>query len=57
MNGYQHGLFSMVYKIFTKKIFGGTIQNENISNKELAKELHTPILLEKLIKQNYTHLL
>ena len=47
----------MVYKIFAKKTFGGTVQTKNISNKELAKELHTPILLEKLIKQNYIHLL
>ena len=47
----------MVYKIFAKKTFGGTVQNKNISNKELAKEIQTPILLEKLVKQNYTHLL
>ena len=49
--------FQWFIKFLVKKTFGGTVQNENISNKELAKELHTPILLEKLIKQNYTHLL
>ena len=50
----------MVYKSFHKKIFGGAatlarsetlatrnksaIKNENISNKELAEELHKPII-------------
>ena len=33
---YQWGLASMVYKSFS----GGTIKDEIISNKELAKELH-----------------
>ena len=37
--GYQRGLASMVYNIFDKKTSGGTFKNENISNKELAKEL------------------
>ena len=39
-DGYQHGLASMVYKFFDKKTFGSGIKNENISNKELAEELH-----------------
>ena len=30
----------MVYKFFDKKTSGGTVKNEIISNKELAKELH-----------------
>ena len=30
----------MVYKFFDKKASGSGIKNENISNKELAKELH-----------------
>ena len=34
----------MVYKFFDKKIFGSGIKNENISNKELAEELHEPII-------------
>ena len=33
----------MVYKFFDKKTSGGTVKNENISNKELAKELRKPI--------------
>ena len=43
-DGYQRGLASMVYKFFDKKASGGTFKNENISNKELAKELHKPII-------------
>ena len=43
-DGYQHGLASMVYRFFYKKTSGGTIKNENISNKELAEELHKPII-------------
>ena len=43
-DGYQRGLASMVYKYFDKKISGGTIKNVNISNKELAEELHKPII-------------
>ena len=43
-DGYQRGLASMVYKFFDKKNSGGTGKNENISNKELAKELHKPII-------------
>ena len=33
-DGYQRGLALMVYKFFDKKTFGGTVKNENISNKE-----------------------
>ena len=33
----------MVYKFFDKKTSDGANENENISNKELAKELHKPI--------------
>ena len=41
---YQKGLASMVYKSFDKKTAGGAVKNENISNKELAEELHRPII-------------
>ena len=41
-DGYQHGIASMVYKFFDKKLSG--IKNENISSKELAEELHKPII-------------
>ena len=34
----------MVYKFFDKKTLGRTVKNENISNKELAEELHKPII-------------
>ena len=34
----------MYYKFFDKKTSGSGIKNENISNKELAKELYKPII-------------
>ena len=43
-DGYHHGLASMVYNFFDKKTSGGAVKNEIISNIELAKELHKPIL-------------
>ena len=39
-DGYQRGLALMAYKFFDKKNFGSGIKNEDILNKELAKELH-----------------
>ena len=33
----------MVNILFDIKTFGGVIKNENMSNKELAEELHKPI--------------
>ena len=35
---------SMVYKFFDKKTSGSGIKNENISNKQLAEELHKPVI-------------
>ena len=32
----------MVYNFFDKQTSGGIVKNENISNKELAEELHKP---------------
>ena len=43
-DGYQHGLASMVYKCFGKKKSGGAIKNDIISNRELAEQLHKPII-------------
>ena len=43
-DGYLRGLASMVAKFFDKKTSGRGIKNENISNKELAEELHKPII-------------
>ena len=43
-DGYQRGLASMVYGFFDKKFSGSGIKYENISNKQLAEELHKPII-------------
>ena len=43
-DGYQRGVASMVYKLLIKKTSGSGIKNENILNKELAEELHKPII-------------
>ena len=43
-DGYQRSLASMVYKYFDKKTSGGAVKNENMSNKELAEELHKPVI-------------
>ena len=37
----------MVYQFFDKKTFGGTVKNEIISKKELAEELHKPIIKKR----------
>ena len=54
-DGYRRRLASMVYKFFDKKFSGSGIKNENIY-KELAEELHKPIL-RKFNKKKYIHLL
>ena len=43
-DGYQRGLASIVYKLFDKRLSDSGIKNENISSKELAEELHKPII-------------
>ena len=43
-DGYQRALASIVYKYLDKKSSGRSIKNENISDKELRKELHKPII-------------
>ena len=55
-DGYQRGLAPVVCKFFDKKTSGSCIKNENISNKELAKEFRNQ-LLENLRKEKYTLLL
>ena len=47
---YQRGIASMVYIFFDKKSSGGAIENENMSNKQLAKELYKQII-EKFKKR------
>ena len=37
---YQRWLASLIYKFFDKKTSGSVIKDDNISNKELAEELH-----------------
>ena len=43
-DGYQCGLASMVYNFFKKRTSGSAIKKGNIFNKELAQELHKPII-------------
>ena len=59
-DGYQHRLASMVYKFFDKKtcgrltrsdtlamqnkFAGSGIKNENMSDQQLAEELHNPVI-------------
>ena len=52
----QRDLTSMVSNFFDEKTSGSGIKNKNISNKELANELHKPIIW-KFNKINYVHLL
>ena len=42
--GYQHRLPSTFYKFFYKNTSGSGIKNDNILNKELAKELHKAVI-------------
>ena len=43
-DGYQRGLASMAYKFFEKKTAGVAVKNETLQNKQLAAELHKPII-------------
>ena len=62
-NGYERGRTSMVYKCFDKKTSGGVatlakksaVENENISNKELAEELYKPIIRKFKKRKVYSH--
>ena len=45
----------MVYKFFYQKTSGSGIKNENISEKQLAEELHKRVI-RKSNKKKYTHL-
>ena len=50
---YQGGLSSKVHKLFYRKASGSGIKNKNISNKELAEELHKPII--RKVKKRKVH--
>ena len=52
-DGYQRTLTSKVYKFFNKKTSGETVKNDIISNKELAEQLHKPII--KKIEKRKVH--
>ena len=56
-DGYQRGLASMVYKFFDKNFSGGTFENEIMSNKELAEELHKPVLRKFEKRKVHSYLL
>ena len=43
-DGYQRGLASMVYTFLEKKTSVSGIRNENMSDQQLAEELHKPII-------------
>ena len=43
-DGYQRGLASMIYKFFDKKWKGSGVNIPSELNKQLAKELHKPII-------------
>ena len=43
-DGYQRRLASMVYKFLDEKNSGGTVKNKIVSSKELAEELHKPVI-------------
>ena len=49
-DGCQRGLSAMRYKFFDKKTCGSGIENENMSDQQLAEELHKPII-EKFKKR------
>ena len=46
----------MIYKFFDKETSDSSVKNENMSNKELAEELHN-FIRKFLKKERYTHLL
>ena len=43
-NGYQCDLALMVYKFFDNKTSGSGIKNDNMSDQQLAEELHKPVI-------------
>ena len=49
-------LLQWFIKFFIKKTTHGAIENEIMQNKELAEELHKPII-RKLENEKYTYLL
>ena len=52
-DGYQRGLASMVHNFFDKKSKGGSVSIPLEFNKQLAKELHKPIIRNFLKRTVY----
>ena len=50
-DGYQRGTATMVYNLFNKKASDSGIESKNMSDKQLAKEIHKPII-RKLNKKS-----
>ena len=53
VNGYQRGLAAMVYKFFNEKIKRSDVKN-SLNNKQLAEELHKPIIKNFKRKKVYS---
>ena len=53
-DGYQRGLASMIYKFFDKKSTGSGVSIPFEFNKQLAKELHKPIIRNLKKRTVYT---
>ena len=47
-------LFQWFINLFEKNSSGGTIKNENISSKQLAEELHKPIIRKLDVRKVYS---
>ena len=43
-DGYKRGVASMVYKFFDKKTSGSGIKSDNMSDQQIAEELHKPTI-------------
>ena len=54
-DGYQRGLLQWFRTFFEKKTSGSGIKNDNMSDQQLAEDLHKPII-RNFHKKNYTHL-
>ena len=53
-DGYQRDLASMVYRFFDNKTSSGAIKNKIMSKKELAEELHKPIIKKTETRKVYS---
>ena len=48
-------LLQWLINFLIKKTLGGTVKNENISNKELTEELQKTIIKKNSREEKYTH--